>query len=495
MFSKSIANPLLASTVKSTFKSNLRTYATAGKDLKSTLISIIPERKEAFLKVKKEYSDKTIGELTVGQCLGGMRGTKSLYWESSVLDPNEGIRFHNKTIDECQEFLPKSKHEIGDKLSIFLPESMFWYLLTGQVPTQEQVNAFSKELAEKAELPAYCEKILDSLPSTLHPMTQMSIAISALNHDSLFAKAYEKGIAKADYWEYVFDDVINLIAKLPAIAGKIYQNTYKTDILKSKNTSELGQLNKDQDWSYNIASFLGMTEKDSLNINNFSTTESKDFVNLVRLYCALHGDHEGGNVSSHATHLVGSALSDPYLSYSAGIQGLAGPLHGLAAQEVVRFITTMKEKLVGNGDKLPSDEKIVEYLWSILNSGRVIPGYGHAVLRKPDPRFKAMLEFGLARPSIAENDIFFQFVHKLSQVAPGVLTEHGKTKNPYPNVDSGSGILFYHYGIKETLYFTVIFGCSRALGPLNQLIWDRILGLPIERPKSIDLATIAKLSK
>ncbi|ODQ81808.1 hypothetical protein BABINDRAFT_160046 [Babjeviella inositovora NRRL Y-12698] len=458
-------------------------------DLKATLESVIPARKEAFLKVKKELSDKKLGDITVGSVIGGMRGNKSLYWQSSVLDANEGIRFHNHTIAETQEFLPKSKHELSGKdagLSEFLPESMFWYLLTGEKPTQEQIDNFSVELAEKGDLPPYILQILDNLPATLHPMSQLSIAITALNHESTFAKAYQRGIPKSEYWQYTFDDSINLIAKLPALVGKIYQNTYHAG--KVGKGEFLGAINKDRDWSYNMASLLGLNNSaDSVNINGMSNDRSKDFVNLIRLYCALHGDHEGGNVSAHATHLVGSALSDPYLSYSAGIQGLAGPLHGLAAQEVVRFVTTMYESLGSPKATEFKSSKIQEYLWSILNSGRVIPGYGHAVLRKPDPRFTAMLKFGLARESIAE-DPLFQLVHKLSQVAPGVLTEHGKTKNPFPNVDSGSGVLFYHYGVKETLFFTVIFGASRALGPLNQLVWDRILGLPIERPKSVDLA-------
>lgn len=164
------------------------------------------------------------------------------------------------------------------------------------------------------------------------------------------------------------------------------------------------------------------------------------FVDLLRLYLALHGDHEGGNVSAHATHLVGSALSDPFLSYSAGLQGLAGPLHGLAAQEVLRFMLKMQKQVAGDY----STEKIEEYLWSLLNSGQVIPGYGHAVLRKPDPRFEALMDFAERRKEVKEGSVF-QLVKKNSEVAPGVLMKHGKTKNPHPNVDSASGVLFHQY--------------------------------------------------
>lgn len=459
-------------------------------DLKEALKEAIPEKLELLNNVKQNHA-KTLGEITVASVVGGMRGNKSMVWEGSSLDPNEGIRFHGKTIEDCQRILPKHAEEAGMPLAEMLPESMFWFLLTGKVPLQQQIDAFCSELAENAELPAYVENSLKTLPADIHPMTQLSIAISALNYESNFAKAYEKGIGKSEYWEYVFDDVINLLAKLPTIAGKIYQNTYQRHELDARSIRSLGEINKTKDISYNLASLLGMTTKDSVNIKNLSDGDSLDFVNLIRLYCALHGDHEGGNVSAHATHLVGSALSDPYLSYSAGIQGLAGPLHGLAAQEVLRFILGMKESIASDS-KLPSEEKIVEYLWSILNSKRVIPGYGHAVLRKPDPRFEAMMKFGYSRPSINDSDINFGLVHALSQIAPQVLTEQGKTKNPYPNVDSSSGVLFYHYGLRETLYFTVIFGVSRSIGPLAQLIWDRILGLPIERPKSVTLDVLSK---
>jgi len=299
-------------------------------------------------------------------------------------------------------------------------------------------------------------------------MTQFACAVSALNHTSVFAKAYENGLPKSEYWEPTYDDVISLLAKLPTVAAKIYQNAYRGG----------GQLpakvDQEQDWSYNFAAMLGKGGK-----------ENEGFQDLLRLYLALHGDHEGGNVSAHTTHLVGSALSDAFLSYSAGLQGLAGPLHGLAAQEVLRWILQMKE-IIGNKY---TDKDVKDYLWNTLKSGRVVPGYGHAVLRKPDPRFEALMDFAAARPEIA-NDPVFKLVKKNSEIAPGVLTEHGKTKNPYPNVDSSSGVLFHFYGFKETLYYTATFGVSRGLGPLAQLIWDRALGLPIERPKSINLRGI-----
>ncbi|KAK5131719.1 hypothetical protein LTR08_000608 [Meristemomyces frigidus] len=438
-----------------------RTYAsTSEPDLKTTLRECIPAKRELLKKVKAHASTK-IGEVKIENTLGGMRGLKAMLWEGSVLDANEGIRFHGRTIKDCQAELPK-----GTSGTEMLPEAMFWLLLTGQVPSTSQVRVFSKELAQKAALPKFVETMLDNFPTDLHPMTQFACAVSALNYESKFAKAYEAGLNKADYWEPTFDDSISLLAKLPTIAAKIYQNAYHG------GGALPAQIDENQDWSYNFAAMLGKGGADN-----------EGFQDLLRLYLALHGDHEGGNVSAHATHLVGSALSDPFLSYSAGLQGLAGPLHGLAAQEVLRWILQMQSHV---GEDF-SAESVKEYLWTTLKSGRVIPGYGHAVLRRPDPRFTALMDFAASRPSIAA-DPLFQLVKQNSEIAPEVLKEHGKTKNPFPNVDSSSGVLFHHYGFKETLYYTATFGVSRGLGPLAQLVWDRALGLPIERPKSIDLA-------
>ena len=365
------------------------------------LKEVIPE-KRALLKQLKENGDEVIGNVTIANTIGGMRGLKAMVWEGSVLDPNEGIRFHGRTIKDCQKELPK-----GTTGTEMLPEAMFWLLLTGKVPTTEQIRVFSKELAEKSHLPKHILELMKTFPKDMHPMTQLSVVVAALNTESKFARAYEQGLNKADYWEPVFDDSISLLAKIPRVAALVFRPN-EIDAVGTQ------QLNSAQDWSHNFAELLGKGGK-----------EHADFHDLLRLYLALHGDHEGGNVSAHATHLVGSALSDPYLSYSAGLLGLAGPLHGLAAQEVLRWILNMQAKI---GEKF-TEQDVKDYLWATLKSGQVVPGYGHGVLRKPDPRFEALMDFAATRPEIQKNPVF-QLVKKNSEIAPGVLTEHGKVRYP-----------------------------------------------------------------
>ena len=170
-------------------------------------------------------------------------------------------------------------------------------------------------------------------------------------------------------------------------------------------------------------------------------------------------DHEGGNVSAHATHLVGSALSDPYLSFTAGMCGLAGPLHGLANQEVLVFLS----KVVKDIGFDASEDQLKDYVWGLLKSGQVVPGYGHAVLRKTDPRYTCQREFALKH---LPNDKLFKLVSNMYMIVPPILNETGKVKNPWPNVDAHSGVLLQYYGMKEMNYYTVLFGVSRALGKI-----------------------------
>lgn len=410
--------------------------------------------KAEFQDLKNNHSDVVLGEYTIGQVIGGMRGMIGLLYETSALDPEEGIRFRGYSIPELRERLPKVPGGTEP-----LPEGIFYLMLMDELPTDEDVKIVSGEWQRRSNVPKHVFTMLDSLPKQTHPMTQFSMAITAMQTESVFAKAYRDGVNKNTYWEYMYEDVMNLIGRLPRVAAYIYRRTYKDDV-HIEPSHEL-------DWAGNFAHMLGF--------------ENDEFKKLMRLYMTIHVDHEGGNVSAHATRLVGSALSDAYLSLASAMNGLAGPLHGLANQEVIRWILSMREEL---GDKVLDNSAVEAYIHKTLNEGRVVPGYGHAVLRKTDPRFTAQREFALR---YMPNDDLIKIVGLLYEVVPKVLNETGKVKNPWPNVDAHSGALLLHYGLKEYDFYTVLFGVSRALGVLSSLIWDRYLALPIERPKSVTM--------
>ncbi|MBK7095708.1 MAG: citrate (Si)-synthase [Saprospiraceae bacterium] len=402
--------------------------------------------------ILRDHGDKIIDESTIGKIYGGMRGLKSMIYETSALDPSEGIRFRGFSIPELEEKLPSAKD--GNEP---LPEGLFWLMLTGELPTEDDVAWLTEEWRKRANFPQYVKDVLDTLPLETHPMTMLSIGILAMRNNSIFDKKYSEGMNKSEYWDATYEDSMNLIANLPYLGAYIYNIKYNN----GKQISSDPEL----DWGANYAHMMG--------------NDDEGFKELMRLYLTIHADHEGGNASAHTTHLVNSTLSDAYFSLSAGINALAGPLHGLANQEVIKWVFEMIDDI---GTDKPTDEQIIQYIHKTIEAGRVIPGYGHAVLRIPDPRFTAQQKF--AERNI-ENSNLINIIWKLFEHIPPILTGLGKVKNPFPNVDAHSGALLVHYGFKEYDYYTVMFGVSRALGVLAASVWSRALNFPLERPKSL----------
>ncbi len=424
--------------------------------LKETLFKKIQEHRPRTTRLVKEFGDVKLGDVTIAQAIGGARGVKCLVTDISYLDPMEGIRFRGMTIPETFAALPKVPG------CDYPYVEGFWYLLlTGEVPTMEQTLEVVEDFKARAQVPQYVIDLLRTLPRDSHPMTMFSAAIVSMQRESIFAQKYAEGMSKMDYWDPMYEDSCNLMAKLPEIAAYIYRMKYKGDTPIASNP--------ELDLGGNFAHMMGI---------------DKPYDDVARMYFILHSDHESGNVSAHATHLVASALSDAYYSLSAGINGLAGPLHGLANQEVLGWTQDFMTKL---GGKVPTEEELKKALWDTLNSGQVVPGYGHAVLRKTDPRYTSQMEF--CEKNLPDYPLF-KLVNMIYKVAPGVLMEHGKAKNPWPNVDAQSGVIQWYYGLTEYDFYTVLFGVGRALGVLANITWDRALGYAIERPKSVTTAML-----
>lgn len=407
------------------------------------------------------YSDVIIDHVNVSQVIGGMRGIKSLITDISYLDPNEGIRYRGFTLKEVFEKLPKPK---GAEMPYV--EGLVYLLYTGDIPNEVQVADVMDEFRKRRILPRYVYEVIDAFPANSHPMAIFSAALLTMHRESFFNTKYHAGIPKNDYWEPTYEDALNLLAKLPAIAAYIYTKLYRN----GKFIPSEPQL----DMAGNFAHMMGI---------------GKPYDDVSRLHFIIHSDHESGNVSAHTGHLVASSLSDIYLSTSATINALAGPLHGLANQEVLQWLQALQERM---GDNIPTDDELRQFVWDTLNSGQVIPGFGHAVLRKTDPRYMLQREFSLKH---LPDDPIFKYVDKLYKIVPPILKEHGKAKNPWPNVDAQSGIIQWHYGVKEYEFYTVLFGIGRAIGVTANIIWDRAMGFPIERPKSITTEMLENLAQ
>jgi citrate synthase len=433
---------------------------------------VVPEREDYIRKVYAATKDEQLSTVTVQQAFQGMRGVKALVCDTSELDVEDGIRFRGLTVHEVRDQLPTAQCRSLPGLYP-LPEAMLWLLLTGDVPTDDETKQLSEELTSEPfiHVPKRVRHILDSLPEHQHPMSQFITGILAMQPESKFAEAYANGVHRTKLWKYSLDDSMRLIAKIPQITSRIYRQTFSDGYVLPAHSN--------LDWSANWCEMIGF--------------DSAEFQDLMRLYFTIHTDHEGGNVSAHATKLVGSALSDPYLSYAAGMCGLAGPLHGLANQESLRFILGLKKILDASGHKC-TKPFLETHVKELLSSGQVIPGFGHAVLRVTDPRYTIQREFALKHMPDSE---LFGIVSMLYEVVPPILKtwRGGKVANPWPNLDAHSGCLLYEYGFTHESFYTVLFGMSRSIGVLSQFITDRYILAPIERPKSISVKSIAEQFK
>jgi citrate synthase len=419
--------------------------------LKDKLNDKIEAHRPRIKKLLNEYGETVVNDVTVQQIIGGMRGIKSLVTDISYLDPYEGIRYRGFTLEEVFKQLPKPPNA-----KMPYVEGLFYLLLTGDIPTQDEVNELIYDCVNRRQLPKYVYEVIDAFPNNSHPMVILSAAVMSMQRESIFNLKYQRGLNKLDYWESTYEDALNLISKMPVISAYIYNKLYskRTGIYQDPTL----------DFGGNFAYMMGM---------------DTPYDEVSRMYFILHADHEGGNVSAHTGHLIASSLSDVYYATSGMINGLAGPLHGLANQEVLRWIQDLRSKM---GDKVPSEEIMKKFVWDTLEGGQVVPGFGHAVLRKTDPRYQIQREFCLEN---FPDDDLFKYVDMLYRIVPPILQEQGKAKNPWPNVDAQSGVVQWYYGVTQYDFYTVLFSIGRALGVLSNIIWDRALGFPLERPKSI----------
>ncbi len=420
--------------------------------LKSKLAELFRNEKATLAAFLKEHGDREVAKVTLAQAYGGLRGVKGLVCDTSEVPPDKGLIIRGIELKD-----------LFDKL----PEEILWLLLCGELPNEAELKELQADLRSRQEVPAYVWQTLDAMPADSHPMAMFNTAILVMQKESVFSQQYTNGMKKEEYWEATYEDTLNIIAKLPALGAYVYRKRF--------NKGPRIEPDAKADWAGNFVHMIGLGEPDG------------EFAKLMRLYFTLHSDHEGGNVSAYSAAIVNSALSDLYYSLSAGLNGLAGPLHGLANQECLGWILETIEKFGG----VPNIKEIESYTWETLNSGKVIPGYGHAVLRVTDPRFTAFLNFG---NTYCAKDPVFQTVAKVFEVVPGVLKQVSKIKNPWPNVDAGSGALIYHYGLREFSYYTVLFSISRALGICAQAVVSRAMGYPITRPKSLPTPEFRKLA-
>jgi len=413
----------------------------------------IDRQRDEIRVIREKYNDTHVDCVSVNQLFGGMRGVKGLICNTSYVSPEKGLIIRGIPILDLRDRLP---------------EEIFFLLISGEFPDNIALEQLQEALKISSIVPSYVWDVLEAMPEDSHPMAMLSVALLTMERESVFRRKYNAGLRKAEYWEATFDESLTILGRLPVLAAAIYRTRFQRGPRIIPDPSI--------DWSSNFARMLGESKEDH------------KFYDFVRLYMVLHCDHEGGNVSAFSSRTVASALSDLYYSLSAGFNGLAGPLHGLANQECLKFVQKIYERF----NAVPTEEQLSKFLWAVLETGSVIPGYGHAVLRNTDPRFTAFHEFG---KTICPDDPFYQIVDKMLKIAPDILKEHGKAKSPWPNVDAGSGALLNFFGITYFDFYTVMFAVSRAIGICAQTVLARALGAPLIRPKTITNEKLLEILK
>lgn len=418
------------------------------KEKLSQKLNILNEELSEFLKIN---GDQKVDCVKVKSLFGGLRDVIALNCETSYVSEEEGVILRNIPIK---------------KLIDRYPEEILFLLLTGELPNDEELNEIFDEIRKREkEVPFYIFEVIDSFDEDTHPLVMLSCAITLLDNESLFNREYERGLKKDKIWEYYLEDSLNIIAWSSVISAYIYK-------IKRKEERKIFE-SSEKDWAFRFCDYIGI--------------EDVDFKKFIRLFLVLHSDHEAGNVSTHSTKCVASTLSSAYCSFASGFNGLRGPLHGTANQSVLRWLFELKEK-----NLIDDEEGLKREVTKMVEEGRVVPGFGHSILKKTDPRFEAFYEFG---EKVCPDFELFKLVKTLYRIVPEILKKYPKIRDPYPNIDFGSGFLLYYFGLKDFSFYPVLFALSRTLGLTAQVVISRAINEPIENPKSISLNQLKNILK
>ncbi|KAJ6513288.1 citrate synthase-like protein [Mycena sanguinolenta] len=414
----------------------------------------IPSRAALAVKLMTKYRDSAIHEVTVENVMNGMRGLPCVLWEISESNA-AGVKHHNRSLTQLEAELPKWPG--STQMS---PEAMLWFLYTARIPTPAELETFAADLSRRAEAPLEAQTFLDTLSKDISPESQIIMLLTFLSRYSKFNSALANGISKEELWKHALEDALDLSARLPMLVASVYAKAHgieKTEFMPSS------------DLAHNFARQIGK--------------DDTDFVEFTRLCWSFYMDH-GASVSSHAMRLVSSAWTEPYTTVATGIIGGTGPLHAKAIGDSVRF----NLKALSTLGSAPSKEEILAYVANCLSEGKIIPGYGHALLRVPDARLEILRRFLETHPSSDPNvHSFLSLIRNMNDNVPELLRERVRgMKNPHPNGDALNGCILHAYGLPSD-YLLVFFACSRAMGFMTQYIWDRALGLPMERPLSLTM--------
>ena len=374
-------------------------------------------------------NEKVLCEVTENHLNTGLRGIPVGTCRTSFVTPTEGVHYCGYPIKELVDFSP---------------EDIIYLLFNKELPTTAQSSTFKADLAARGNVPSGLENVLQTLPKDGHPMDWLSVGIQTLGM-----------LDTTGNWR---EDALNLIARMPRLMGLIfrYREGRSTDIAADDTSKSLVQ---------RFVDTVGVDEHLRAKMER-----------VVSTYLVLHMDHGGGNLSTFTGKSIASGKATVYSAIAGAMNALSGPLHGRANQSCLEFVLK-----IGTSD----EAEVEKFVRNELKEGRPVFGFGHAVLSVEDPRATAQFAIG---EEICPDDENFKIIRTLRKVAPMVLSENKKIRNPNANVDIASGALLYHVGLTDPTYYTTFFGWARVAGIGAQIVDERTVlrsgkGVPIYRPK------------
>tara|TARA_A200000159_G_scaffold89198_1_gene82632 strand:+ start:175 stop:1344 length:1170 start_codon:yes stop_codon:yes gene_type:complete len=363
----------------------------------------------------------------------GLRGIPVGTCQTSYVDPIEGVHYVGYPVED---------------LVNLEEEDVIYLLLFKELPSPEQSDKFRAELALRGEsLPTGALRVLESLtPGSGHPMDWLAIGIMALG--------------TAEVTGDIRSDSMNLIARMPELMARVF-------LLRGGKKEQLRPRKPELGLVENFVHMLGIEGEEADRMNR-----------VLRFFFILHMDHGGGNLSTFTGKAVASGRASIYSALSSAMNALSGPLHGRANQAVLEFI-----QRIGTSD----ENEVSSFVNAEIDARRPIYGFGHGVLRAEDPRARLLIGLG---EEICPDEDLYKTVKVLRKITPDILKERiPKIRNPYPNVDLGSGTLLHSVGFRKPDYYTTFFGWARVAGICAQILDERNAregrGTPIYRPKYI----------
>ena len=373
--------------------------------------------------------EEVLLEVTNGHLNTGLRGVPVGTCRTSFVTPNEGVHYCGYPINE---------------LTNFSPEDIVYLLFNKELPNPQQSAEIRADLAKRGEIPGDLVAVFRTLPKDGHPMDWLSVAIHTIG-----------------MWETTGDwkeDAMNLIARMPRIMGLMYRVREGRDENIPADDTSMNMVQR----------FVSTLDLDGI--------DNDTMERVIATYLVLHMDHGGGNLSTFTGKAIASSKATMYSAIAGAMNALSGPLHGRANQSCLEFVLN-----IGTSDPI----EVESFVRGELAENRPIFGFGHAVLRSEDPRATAQFALG---EEICPDDENFKIIRTLREVAPRVLAENPKIRNPNANVDIASGALLHHIGLEDPTYYTTFFGWARVMGIGAQIVDERTVfrdgkGTPLYRPK------------